>query len=168
MITIPREETWYELSRAVALNTRSVHLTFVTKLARLTTKDRRERSEFYWANRDILGWAHWIQAQKREAAMHVIQLSDEGLKDLLSMMSTIVKYAETVGNVLDIRVGIDPEDNGVKFSVNGQVWSPPAEGEYYPHAPASHTNPAQFVARGAENIARIEGALARNRAARDE
>lgn len=69
MIT-PREETWEELLRTIALNTRSIHCTFLAKFARLLTKDRKKRADFYWANRDVRGWAHWIQEQKGSHVRH--------------------------------------------------------------------------------------------------
>lgn len=61
--------------------------------------------------------------------MYVIQIHGrEAVAELIYAMDTIVKYADR-STVLDIRVGIDPLDNGVKFSVNGLVWSPRIKGD---------------------------------------
>lgn len=64
--------------------------------------------------------------------MTVIQVSDrDEVEGLLTMMSTILDF-DTAHFVLDVRVGIDPLDNGVKFSVNGMTWSPPIKGVINP------------------------------------
>jgi hypothetical protein len=72
----------------------------------------------------------WQEGLRKEAAMIVIQLTTErrGLGDLIDMMRSIVQFVDNGNVLLDIRVGIDPVDNGAKFSVNGHTWSPPAHG----------------------------------------
>jgi len=69
--------------------------------------------------------------------MTVIELTevDGGLQATLDMMRSIVEF-NTAQHILDLRVGIDPMDNGLKFSVDGGVWSPPARGIVTP--PAVH------------------------------
>lgn len=62
--------------------------------------------------------------------MKVIQVTREqnGLEKLILAMEAIIEYSERE-YVLDIRVGIDDSDSGLKFSVNGMSWSPPIHGE---------------------------------------
>lgn len=63
--------------------------------------------------------------------MHVITISDpRQMALLMETMSNIVGMSDAVpGGLTSLRVGIDPLDNGLKFSVEGSTWSPPYKGE---------------------------------------
>lgn len=59
--------------------------------------------------------------------MKVIEIThaSEGLVDLLNVISVISDMSPAIDS---IRVGIDPLDNSLKFSVNWGTWSPPIYG----------------------------------------
>jgi hypothetical protein len=50
-----------------------------------------------------------------------------GLPRALEMMRSIIEFADA-NTIFDLRVGIDPIDHGLKFSVNRATWTPPARG----------------------------------------
>ena len=58
--------------------------------------------------------------------MFVIEIRDD------AAMERLAEYCEAIAAqhraYYSIRVGIDPLDNGLKFSVNGSTWSPPIAG----------------------------------------
>ena len=59
--------------------------------------------------------------------MHVIDISNvREVRLLLDCMQAILDSGSVVHS---IRVGIDPLDSGLKFSVNYKTWSPPIRGE---------------------------------------
>ena len=56
--------------------------------------------------------------------------ADNGPAMLMETMSNIVGMSDAIGGGLtSLRVGIDPLDNGIKFSVEHSTWSPPYRGE---------------------------------------
>lgn len=61
--------------------------------------------------------------------MIVITVTGErdALERLMSMFFTMLHEWER-DTITEVRVGIDPLDNGVKFSVNRGTWSPPCYG----------------------------------------
>lgn len=63
--------------------------------------------------------------------MTVIEITDPRTMALLmEAMSNIVGMSDAVaGGLRSLRVGIDPLDGGLKFSVEGSTWSPPYKGE---------------------------------------
>jgi ABC-type taurine transport system ATPase subunit len=69
-------------------------------------------------------------AAMMQRPMTVIQLTEEngGIDSLLAVFAAIVKYSEG-STMLDVRIGINPVDSGITFSVNGLPWSPPIAGE---------------------------------------
>jgi hypothetical protein len=61
--------------------------------------------------------------------MHVIDVTDQQqIMRLLKYFIMISDMAVRSGALRSIRVGIDPLDNGVKFSVDYGTWSPPMTG----------------------------------------
>lgn len=60
--------------------------------------------------------------------MKIIELthSNDGIPDLIEVLDAIAGVKDTL---VSVRVGIDPMDNGLKFSVNWGTWSPPIYGE---------------------------------------
>lgn len=63
--------------------------------------------------------------------MTVIDITDPRVMAMLiEAMANIVGMSDAVrGGLTSIRVGIDPLDNGLKFSVERSTWSPPYRGE---------------------------------------
>ena len=60
--------------------------------------------------------------------MYVIQISgQDDLAEAMELFSAVLKWDEQ-NPLLDLRIGIDPLDNGFKVSVNGLTWSPPITG----------------------------------------
>lgn len=63
--------------------------------------------------------------------MYVIDVTDA------AQLARLLKYFEMIqdialrggGTLRSVRVGIDPLDNGVKFSVDHGTWSPPMRGK---------------------------------------
>lgn len=59
--------------------------------------------------------------------MFVIEITDkDAMKRLVAYCADITDQG-TRGHY-SVRVGIDPLDNGLKFSVNNSTWSPPIRG----------------------------------------
>lgn len=58
--------------------------------------------------------------------MKVIDITDQGVINML--MAYFASFVEKGGPFHSIRVGIDPMDNGLKFSVDYGTWSPPLNG----------------------------------------
>jgi len=71
-------------------------------------------------------------------AMAIIEITDPTVMiDLMEAMSNIVGMHDALMTDRDrplnsLRVGIDPLDNGVKFSVEHSTWSPPYKGDITP------------------------------------
>lgn len=62
--------------------------------------------------------------------MIVIELDGPALDLALDMMRNVIAEAESGAfGVGHLRVGIDPLDSGLKFSVDGGTWSPPVPGK---------------------------------------
>lgn len=65
--------------------------------------------------------------------MYVIDVTDPAqVMRLLRYFVMMTDLASRGGTLGSIRVGIDPLDNGVKFSVDYGVWSPPMTGKIEP------------------------------------
>lgn len=65
----------------------------------------------------------------RNENMTVIQIADHSeIAELLTVLLAITAFDTPTRPLLDVRVGIDPQDDGLKFSINGMTWSPPIVG----------------------------------------
>ncbi len=65
----------------------------------------------------------------RELLMHVIDLTDaEQIDRFIKYCRMIESMSARSFPLRSIRVGIDPVDDGVKFSVDYSTWSPPITG----------------------------------------
>jgi hypothetical protein len=67
-------------------------------------------------------------------AMTMIEITDPRVMAMvMEAMSNIVGMSDAIpGGLTSLRVGIDPTDNGLKFSVEYSTWSPPYQGEITP------------------------------------
>lgn len=65
----------------------------------------------------------------RELLMHVIDITtEEQIEALLKYLRMIESMGARSAPLRSIRVGIDPIDDGLKFSVDYSTWSPPITG----------------------------------------
>lgn len=65
----------------------------------------------------------------RELLMHVIDITDrEQIELLLKYLRMVESMGARSTPLRSIRVGIDPLDDGLKFSVDYSTWSPPITG----------------------------------------
>ena len=74
-----------------------------------------------------------IKETPAQPNMSVIEISDPyQMGNLMEVLSNIVGMNDAVDGLSSLRVGIDPLDNGIKFSVEHSTWSPPYKGEITP------------------------------------
>jgi hypothetical protein len=71
-----------------------------------------------------------VDETSRELLMHSIDITDKAqIAAMLDSFRLIIdRVARAHGPIRSVRVGIDPVDDGLKFSVDYGVWSPPITG----------------------------------------
>ena len=59
--------------------------------------------------------------------MNVIEITyaEDGIPELIEVLEAVTQMKS---ELVSVRVGIDPLDKGLKFSVNWGLWSPPIQG----------------------------------------